>query len=187
MDNLEKSFITFDEKHDLRLMEDPMTNIDLRIFSISHYCSKLFHRNLNGKEPSEFEIHEAVIFACCYTLSILSVRKSKFVDDAYRGALGNLAKTNTVNIISKIVELKEFPNFYINRLNSHLKEAKKFQDSKFEYVIRKLYIDPLSSSFEFNIPKDQFLEYLKLKGLFIISLRHYAQTVDSILNKLKID
>ena len=175
------------EKINITKSEDTLKNTGESLFTISKSFSDLL-LNIYQREPSDFEKHEALIFACVWTIKIVLTSGYNLSSENQTQMFLLLYDEASFEAKMKIVSGNEFPEFYLNRKDLWVKEIKKMNNDGYDFamILDKLYLAPLSSSFELISNPPNPFEYAKLLSIFSIGLKHYdnsvRQTIDLLLN-----
>lgn len=158
-----------------------------KLFVISENLSSLFHYTFEGNVPTDFQKFEAMIFASFWTLKMLAVRKSKLFNEANSNFPGELVQRASPNVMIKIFDTNEFPDFFVKRFKFYISETAKMKLDGYDFtpIISKLYLSPLSPTDE-TTPQISPFQYLKISGTFSLALKHYDEAINKILNLMQV-
>jgi hypothetical protein len=168
----------------LKPLEDDSKTLSEKLFAISKYFSPFLYHSVE-RDPSDLEKHEAMIFACFWTLKI-TITSYNLPSDTQNQILLQIYVDTDDEMKSKIIMSEDGLKIYSNRIHFYLKETNKMKEQNFNYlpILDKLYLSPLSSSSKINSNPDP-IEYLRLVSTFSIGLKKYDELVKETISSLR--
>ncbi len=167
------------------IRDEKFTTVE-KLFLASENLSTIFHDMSHDKYPNSFEILEAKILGCFWTLKIIANRDLGDINEIQSEFIRELAGLcSTAEIMLKIYDSNEFRSFFNNRFSLYIAELKKINSQGYDFrpFIEKLYISPLSSS-KSSIDYEISSEHLIHFTTFPIKLHYYNESMNQIIDAI---
>ena len=168
----------------LNALEDDSKSTAEKLFAISKYFAPFLYNNYE-RDPSDEEKHEALIFACFWTLRIV-MTTYKCEPGLEKQLFPLIFDDAEESMKVKVITSKEGLDVYTNRLDFYLQETKNMNLENVNHrpLLNKLYFSPLPSSSTASHYPDP-IEFLKAMGIFSLGLKEYDELVRKAIASLQ--